>query len=253
MNRALASPPLAARFWPRTATQWPWLNVPTPVRRQLAVPRGKAGVCVGGPTLTMIFLFSRVAVGDGSAALVSAEGIGGKRVLSLLAFCGVARGETKEKLKAGVIFSVGLTPAFAFFFPTLCHPPPPETKTMRALAPAPARAVAPARARRATAARPVTTCAVATKTVRIGTRGSPLALAQAYLTRDLLKVRVCVCGRGRVLQGRAMRASGREQRARGRGGAAGAVSLAKAACSVFTGARPAFPSSAAFTPACDSH
>jgi porphobilinogen deaminase len=27
-----------------------------------------------------------------------------------------------------------------------------------------------------------------TKTVKIGTRGSPLALAQAYLTRDLLKV-----------------------------------------------------------------
>jgi hypothetical protein len=31
--------------------------------------------------------------------------------------------------------------------------------------------------------------AVSTKTVRIGTRGSPLAMAQAYLTRDLLKVR----------------------------------------------------------------
>jgi hydroxymethylbilane synthase len=31
--------------------------------------------------------------------------------------------------------------------------------------------------------------AVATKTVKIGTRGSPLAMAQAYLTRDLLKVR----------------------------------------------------------------
>lgn len=31
--------------------------------------------------------------------------------------------------------------------------------------------------------------AVATKTVKIGTRGSPLALAQAYMTRDLLKVR----------------------------------------------------------------
>lgn len=28
----------------------------------------------------------------------------------------------------------------------------------------------------------------ATKTVKIGTRGSPLALAQAYMTRDLLKV-----------------------------------------------------------------
>jgi hypothetical protein len=27
-----------------------------------------------------------------------------------------------------------------------------------------------------------------TKTVKIGTRGSPLALAQAYMTRDLLKV-----------------------------------------------------------------
>ena len=36
----------------------------------------------------------------------------------------------------------------------------------------------------------VTVMAVSTavKTVKIGTRGSPLALAQAYLTRDLLKV-----------------------------------------------------------------
>ena len=36
----------------------------------------------------------------------------------------------------------------------------------------------------------VTVLAVSTavKTVKIGTRGSPLALAQAYLTRDLLKV-----------------------------------------------------------------
>ena len=31
--------------------------------------------------------------------------------------------------------------------------------------------------------------AVGTKTVKIGTRGSPLALAQAYMTRDLLKAR----------------------------------------------------------------
>jgi hypothetical protein len=31
-----------------------------------------------------------------------------------------------------------------------------------------------------------------TKTVKIGTRGSPLALAQAYLTRDLLKVGAAV-------------------------------------------------------------
>jgi hypothetical protein len=30
--------------------------------------------------------------------------------------------------------------------------------------------------------------AVETQTLKIGTRGSPLALAQAYLTRDLLKV-----------------------------------------------------------------
>ena len=30
--------------------------------------------------------------------------------------------------------------------------------------------------------------AVQTQTLKIGTRGSPLALAQAYLTRDLLKV-----------------------------------------------------------------
>ncbi|GFR45952.1 hypothetical protein Agub_g7418 [Astrephomene gubernaculifera] len=33
----------------------------------------------------------------------------------------------------------------------------------------------------------VVASAVATKTVKIGTRGSPLALAQAYMTRDLLK------------------------------------------------------------------
>ena len=32
--------------------------------------------------------------------------------------------------------------------------------------------------------------ATATKTVKIGTRGSPLALAQAYMPRDKLKVRV---------------------------------------------------------------
>ena len=34
----------------------------------------------------------------------------------------------------------------------------------------------------------VAAAAVQTKTLKIGTRGSPLALAQAYLTRDLLKV-----------------------------------------------------------------
>ncbi|EFN51453.1 hypothetical protein CHLNCDRAFT_33052 [Chlorella variabilis] len=39
-------------------------------------------------------------------------------------------------------------------------------------------------ARRGTA---IVASAVATKTLKIGTRGSPLALAQAYLTRDLLK------------------------------------------------------------------
>ena len=32
--------------------------------------------------------------------------------------------------------------------------------------------------------------AVKTKTLKIGTRGSPLALAQAYLTRQLLQVRL---------------------------------------------------------------
>ena len=32
--------------------------------------------------------------------------------------------------------------------------------------------------------------AVEVKTVKIGTRGSPLALAQAYMTRDLLKVKL---------------------------------------------------------------
>lgn len=34
----------------------------------------------------------------------------------------------------------------------------------------------------------VVAAATAVRTVKIGTRGSPLALAQAYLTRDLLKV-----------------------------------------------------------------
>jgi hydroxymethylbilane synthase len=38
-------------------------------------------------------------------------------------------------------------------------------------------------------ARVVCSASTATKTVKIGTRGSPLALAQAYMTRDLLKVR----------------------------------------------------------------
>ncbi len=49
----------------------------------------------------------------------------------------------------------------------------------------PARVGTVSRARRA-----VKVCAassVQTQTVKIGTRGSPLALAQAYLTRDLLK------------------------------------------------------------------
>lgn len=36
----------------------------------------------------------------------------------------------------------------------------------------------------------------ATKTLKIGTRGSPLALAQAYLTRDLLKASGVVEGGG---------------------------------------------------------
>jgi len=40
----------------------------------------------------------------------------------------------------------------------------------------------------AAGARVVCQAAIATKTVKIGTRGSPLALAQAYMTRDLLKV-----------------------------------------------------------------
>lgn len=36
--------------------------------------------------------------------------------------------------------------------------------------------------------RVVCQASTATKTMKIGTRGSPLALAQAYMTRDLLKV-----------------------------------------------------------------
>lgn len=43
-------------------------------------------------------------------------------------------------------------------------------------------------ARRSRKACTVYAVATQTKTVKIGTRGSPLALAQAYLTRDLLKV-----------------------------------------------------------------
>jgi hydroxymethylbilane synthase len=47
------------------------------------------------------------------------------------------------------------------------------------------------RLRRARRACPVfASASVATKTVKIGTRGSPLALAQAYMTRDLLKVNI---------------------------------------------------------------
>lgn len=53
------------------------------------------------------------------------------------------------------------------------------------------RSTAPKPLRRAVGRRSCTVVAsaVATKTVKIGTRGSPLALAQAYMTRDLLKVR----------------------------------------------------------------
>lgn len=47
------------------------------------------------------------------------------------------------------------------------------------------RAAMPAQRRQATIC---AAAAVQTKTLKIGTRGSPLALAQAYLTRDLLKV-----------------------------------------------------------------
>ena len=45
-------------------------------------------------------------------------------------------------------------------------------------------------------ARMVCQATTATKTVKIGTRGSPLALAQAYMTRDLLKVPGRSSGRG---------------------------------------------------------
>ncbi len=55
---------------------------------------------------------------------------------------------------------------------------------MRGVAVQQSVAVAMPRARRCAI---VASAAVATKTLKIGTRGSPLALAQAYLTRDLLK------------------------------------------------------------------
>ena len=68
-------------------------------------------------------------------------------------------------------------------------PPPPTPSPL----PSPARLAVPttsASSRRpARAAVLVRAQAVAAKTVKIGTRGSPLAMAQAYLTRDLLKVR----------------------------------------------------------------
>ena len=51
-----------------------------------------------------------------------------------------------------------------------------------------ARRTPPAPRAARVARRAAVAAAVSTKTVRIGTRGSPLALAQAYLTRDLLKV-----------------------------------------------------------------
>ena len=41
--------------------------------------------------------------------------------------------------------------------------------------------------RRRYAAKTQAAAAVTTETVKIGTRGSPLAMAQAYMTRDLLK------------------------------------------------------------------
>jgi hydroxymethylbilane synthase len=68
---------------------------------------------------------------------------------------------------------------------------------------APRRVALAARSRQSVAVHAA--ASVATKTLKIGTRGSPLALAQAYLTRDLLKVRYFgQCGsfkgwKGRVL------------------------------------------------------
>lgn len=67
----------------------------------------------------------------------------------------------------------------------IARPLPPSARRLhnRCL---PQRPLAARPARRAVA---VYAVATQTKTVKIGTRGSPLALAQAYLTRDLLKVR----------------------------------------------------------------
>ncbi|KAL4423738.1 hypothetical protein ABPG75_001039 [Micractinium tetrahymenae] len=59
-----------------------------------------------------------------------------------------------------------------------------SSKAMRGAAVQQSVAAAVPRARRCAV---VASAAVATKTLKIGTRGSPLALAQAYLTRDLLK------------------------------------------------------------------
>ena len=65
---------------------------------------------------------------------------------------------------------------------------PTSVRTFAPAVAAPRRAKAGSSARRGASI--VVAAAVATKTVKIGTRGSPLALAQAYMTRDLLKVRL---------------------------------------------------------------
>ena len=76
--------------------------------------------------------------------------------------------------------------------PIASLPPPSQHNRCAAVRPAVA-------ARSGRGARVLCQAATATKTVKIGTRGSPLALAQAYMTRDLLKVRVVgVCGCGCV-------------------------------------------------------
>ena len=73
------------------------------------------------------------------------------------------------------------------------HPPPTPPPSPARLAVPTTTTHRPARAARVVLVR---AAAVSTKTVKIGTRGSPLAMAQAYLTRDLLKVRTAAHAEG---------------------------------------------------------
>lgn len=93
----------------------------------------------------------------------------------------------------------------AFF---LTPPPPSLPHSPARLAVPTTTTHRPARAARVVLVR---AAAVSTKTVKIGTRGSPLAMAQAYLTRDLLKVRTAAHAEGVFLGGGGCREGGKRQ------------------------------------------